>query len=91
MQAKTVFVLLHDFPTKDLRQPATFEKLVSLLRDPHLPIRELAYWHLRKLAGGATAPEYNAGWGEDQRNSAADKWRKKLTDDGLLPKMPPPA
>ncbi len=94
-EAKTVFELLHDFPTKVLDQPATLEKLVSkllsLLRDPRLPIRELAYWHLRRLPGGATAPEYNAGWGEDQRNSAVDQWRKKLIDDGRLPKTPPPA
>ena len=53
LDAKTVFVLLHDFPSKDLRQPATFDKLASLLRDPHLPIRELAYWHLLKLSAGA--------------------------------------
>ena len=52
LDAKTVFVLLHDFPSKDLRQPATFDKLTSLLRDPHLPIRELAYWHLLKLSAG---------------------------------------
>ena len=88
--AKAVFVLLHDFPTKDLRQPATFETLVSRLRDPHLPIRELAYWHLLKLAGGQATPEYNAAWGDDQRNVAADRWRKALTDEGLLPRTPPP-
>ena len=90
MDARTVFVLLHDFPTKDLRQAATFEKLTSLMSDPHLPIRELAYWHLLKLSAGAgrPLPDYNAAWGQDQRDKSVDDWKKLIADSKLPPPQP---
>ncbi len=90
--AKTVFVLLHDFPSADLRQPATFDRLTSLLRSSSLPIRELAYWHLLNLSVGARValPPYNAAWGENEREPAVVAW-KDLIKHGDLPPPPPMA
>ena len=94
--ARNVFVLLHDFPSQDLRQPATFERLTSLLRHKQLPIRELAYWWLLHLSVGARLPPntplpaYNAAWGSDQREPSVGAW-KALIEKGVLPPQPPMA
>ena len=87
--ARNIFVLLHNFPTADLRLPATFDRLTSLLRDNALPVRELAYWHLLRLSVGARVklPAYNAASEPAERDQAAQDW-KDLIRRGELP--PPP-
>ena len=86
--ANTILVLLHDFPPADARKQATFDELTSLLRSTQLPIRELAYWHLRNLSAGARVqlPPYNAAWGADEREPAVQAWKALIGKE-----LPPPA
>src|SRR5262249_22657150 len=48
-QAETVLELLHGFDDESLGQPETYETLIEFLNKDELPIRGLAYWHLKRL------------------------------------------
>jgi hypothetical protein len=82
-QAATVLQLLHS--PFDRAQTETYETLNTYLGHGQLAIRELAHWHLVRLAPGAsrTIP-FNAAAPEAEREKAREAWRA-LIRAGKLP------
>jgi hypothetical protein len=90
--AEIIMVLLHSFSQEELAEAATYDSLISYLKNDKLPIRELAFSHLSVLARDiAAAIPYDPAGGSDQRERAYDEWQKKLREGKLPPKpMGPP-
>jgi hypothetical protein len=91
-ESATLLALLHDFSEERRQEKETFEYLVESLNNPKVAIRELAYWHLIRLAGPVKVPvEYNAAAPKFERERAAAEW-KKLVETGKVPApaVPPP-
>jgi hypothetical protein len=95
-EAELLFTLLHNFTEKDAQRTETFQLLVGNLNNDKQAIRELCYWHLRRLSQPPPQwkimppkiPPFNSAWTEDQRRTAIDAFRK-LLDEGALPLKPP--
>jgi hypothetical protein len=84
-QAEIILQLLHTFSDTELNNPGTYETLIEYLRHDKLPVRELAYWHLRILVPeGAKKIAYHPAGGIEQRERAYEQW-KKLVPPGKLP------
>ena len=49
-KAEIIMLLLHGYGDTDLRQAATYRKLIDWLNHDNLAIRGLAFWHLTLLA-----------------------------------------
>jgi hypothetical protein len=87
--AEVFVALLHDFSEVDRKRPSTYEALVGYLTHPKMAVRELAYFHLQRLASGVKElPPYDTAWPADRREKAAKEW-KGLIAAGKLP-LPPP-
>jgi hypothetical protein len=84
-EASTVMQLLHS--PFDPGQPETYETLIAYLNHKRLPVRELAYWHLYRLAPAGRDIAYDAAAGQSERTKAAEAW-KELIPDGKLPPTP---
>src|SRR5262249_39589253 len=87
-EAATVVELLHGFTDEQLKEPPTWERLISLLKSERPAIRELAYYHLVRLVPDGRRPPFDPGTDAEQRERAFGEW-KKLIPDGKLPPMPP--
>jgi hypothetical protein len=85
-QAETVLHLLHSPFLAD--QPETYETLIAYLRHSRLPVRELARWHLYRLAPAGRSIAYDAAAPEAERLKALEAW-KKLIPSGKLPPVKP--
>ncbi len=81
-QAETVLQLLHS--PFDAERPETYEALIAYLRHGRLPVRELARWHLYRLAPAGRKIAYDAGAPEAERLKGYEAW-KKLVPSGKLP------
>ncbi len=81
--AETVMQLLHS--PFDPRRPETFETLIAYLKHRKQAVRELAHWHLVRLAPAGREIPYDASAGDAERGKAAEAW-KKLIPSGELPK-----
>ncbi len=86
-QARTVLMLLKGFDESDRKEPLTYQLLIGALEAAALPIRELAYWNLERLAPAGQTIAYDAGADEAARRQAVTQWRQ-LIPEGQLP--PPP-
>lgn len=86
-QAETVLNLLHSFGEEELTHLETYQLLVAQLGNDELPIRGLAYWHLKRLADekDVKAIGYNPLAAKEDRDKAQAKWREILK----LGKLPP--
>jgi hypothetical protein len=84
---KTVVHLLFGFDDHERRQPQTYELLIENLKHKQLAIRELAHWHLVRLAPAGQKIAYDAAAPEAQRLAAAALW-EKLIPAGELPPAP---
>ncbi len=82
-QAETVLDLLHS--PFDPDRPATYEALIRLLQHPKLAVRELAYWHLVRLAPAGKEIAYDPAATEAERGKAVQAW-KALVPEGQLPR-----
>jgi hypothetical protein len=85
--ARTVVQLLFGFNDEERAQPATYELLIGDLMHKQLPVRELAYWHLVRLAPTGRDIPYDAAGGEAQRRRAVEQWQA-LIPEGRLPPRP---
>jgi hypothetical protein len=83
--AEIVLHLLHGFSQAQLQQPAVYASLISYLQHVDLPVRELAYNHLRSLVPTGRNVSYDPASGPAQRRAAAGEW-KKLIPEGSVPK-----
>jgi hypothetical protein len=68
--------------------PETYSLLIDNLRHDRLAIRELAFWHLRRLVPAGQSIRYDPAGSSEQRERAFEQW-KKLVPDGKLPPQPP--
>jgi hypothetical protein len=87
IQAKNMLYLLHGIEEDKIRQPETYDLLVGALNHSKIATRELARWHLVRLAPDGNSIAYDAAGDEAQRRAAMAAWRK-LIPEGQLP--PPP-
>jgi len=87
VQARTIVQLLKGFDGNDRKEPLVYELLIEALEHGPLPIRELAHWHLDRLAPAGQKIAYDAAADEAARHKAAEQWRA-LIPPGQLP--PPP-
>src|SRR5262249_2830480 len=83
-EAENVGQLLHKYGGQDVLKPETYEKLIGLLNEPKLPIRDLAYWHLALLVPQGRKIAYSPVDPPDARARAQAEWRK-LIPPGKLP------
>ena len=86
-QARTATQLLKGFDERDRQEPLIYQLLIEVLEQAALPIRELSYWNLERLAPAGQKIHYDAAADEPTRHAAAQEWRK-LIPEGQLP--PPP-
>jgi hypothetical protein len=85
--ASTVLQLLHSYGQKGIEDPITYEVLIADLDHDKLPIRELAAWHLYRLAPAGREIAYDAASSPEKRAESIKKW-KQLVPRGQLPPTP---
>jgi hypothetical protein len=84
-QAETVMQLLHT--PFDPGQPETYSALLAYLGHDKLAVRELAYWHLVRLAPAGRHIKYDPAGTAEERAKGLAEWRK-LIPGGSLPPAP---
>jgi hypothetical protein len=92
IESGNILILLHSFAIKDVRRVETYEFLIGNLSNPKLALRELAAWHLYRLAPAlaANVPPFLASAPAEQRDRVRLEW-DRLLKEGKLPPAPPPA
>jgi hypothetical protein len=86
-QAETVMQMLHSPFASDL--PETYETLIAYLQHRQIAVRELAHWHLVRLAPAGRDIKFDAGAAEADRNKGIDEWKKLIPRGQLPPKEKP--
>ncbi|MCI0464464.1 MAG: hypothetical protein L0Z62_46620, partial [Gemmataceae bacterium] len=92
VRARTALQLLVGFDHDQLAEPETYALLLRCLQYKHLPIRELARWHLVRLVPAGRAIGFDAAAPEAQRQRAVERWQalipagKVPSRDGQAPK-----
>jgi hypothetical protein len=86
-QAETVLQLLHSPFAAD--QPETYETLLAYLEHGQLAVRELARWHLYRLAPAGRDIKYDAAAAEAERTKGVEAWKKLIPRGQLPPKEKP--
>jgi hypothetical protein len=86
-EAESILQLLHGFGDDDLKQPETYEALISYLGSERLALRELAYWHLRRLVPAGREIDYAPLAPKEKREAGLKAWRR-LVPAGQLPPKP---
>lgn len=84
VHALTIMQLLFGFNDKQKGDPRIYQMLIHYLNNSRLPIRELAHWHLVRLAPKGKDIAYNAAAPENERQKAVQQWRR-LIPRGELP------
>lgn len=85
-EAATVMQLLHSPFYRD--QPETFETLIAYLKHRKQAVRELAHWHLVRLAPIGDDIVFDAAASAAERDKAAAAWKERVPA-GTLPKDKP--
>lgn len=85
-EAETLLQLLHSPFAPE--QAETYETLIAYLRHRKQAVRELAHWHLVRLAPIGRKIPFDASADAAVREKAVEEW-KKLVPPGELPKDPP--
>ncbi len=86
-QMKTTMHLLFGFDDQERVRPVVFELLIQSLEHKSVGVRELAHWHLVRMAPAGRDIDYDAGAPEADRQAAVERWRQ-LIPPGQVP--PPP-
>jgi hypothetical protein len=84
VQAKSFVHLCHGIQEERRKQPTTYELLIAALNHSKMPMRELAHWHLIRLAPDGQSIPYDAAAPEAERLQAVEAWRR-LIPEGELP------
>jgi hypothetical protein len=90
-QAEIVLQLLHSFSDIARGQPATYETLIDYLMHDKLAVRQLAKWHLERLAPAGEDIPYDPAAPEEKRQKGYDEWKKLIPSGQLPPKPKAPA
>jgi hypothetical protein len=85
-EAATVMQLLHSPFDRD--QPETYETLITYLKHNKQAVRELAHWHLVRLAPIGDDIPFDAAGPAEEREKAAAAWKERVPA-GTLPKDKP--
>jgi len=85
--AAAALQLLHSYGQKAIEDPVTYEVLIAYLQHDKLPMRELAAWHLYRLAPAGRDIRYDPAAAKEKREEAVKAW-KKLVPSGELPPTP---
>lgn len=83
-QAEIVVQLLHSPDQRQRSQPELYETLIASLQSSQLAIRELAHWHLIRLAPAGKNIAFDAAGPAAQREAAVKQWQQ-LIPEGKLP------
>jgi hypothetical protein len=83
-KAEIIMRLLHSFSEAELADPKTFEMLIGYLNHDNLAVRELAVWHLSRLAPDGSKIGYDPAADSDKRAAAVEQW-KQLIPAGKVP------
>ena len=84
VQAKSFLHLCNGIDQARRQQPTTYELLIAGLNHSKMPMRELAHWHLVRLAPDGKSIPYDAAAPEAQRMQAIEAWRR-LIPEGEVP------
>jgi hypothetical protein len=87
IQAKNIFHLLFGFTDEEKLDPITYQVLIDCLKHSKLPVRELARWHLVRLAPEGKNIAYDAAGPEDQRMEAYRQWQALVPPGKLPPRL----
>jgi hypothetical protein len=87
IQAKSLLHLLHGIEPVRRQQPGTYDLLIEDLQNRKLFIRELARWHLVRLAPEGKNIPYDAAGSEEQRRNAIAAWRRLIPEGELPPHL----
>jgi hypothetical protein len=79
--------LLHSYGADEIDDPLTYDLLISYLRHEKLAVRELAAWHLYRLAPAGQNIAYDPAGPAEERDKAFKAW-KTLIPNGKLPPEP---
>ena len=85
-QMKVAMHLLFGFDDQERVQPAVFELLISALESKNVAVRELAHWHLVRLAPKGRDIPYDAGAADADRQAAVERWRQFIPAGELPPR-----
>jgi hypothetical protein len=83
-QAATIMQLLHSPFDPGLAE--TYDTLLTYLQHDKLAIRELARWHLYRLAPAGRDIRYDPAAAPEERAKAVAAWKKLIADGKVLPK-----
>jgi hypothetical protein len=86
-EARTLVQLLFSFDDRQKSNPLAYKLLIGLLEHPSLPVRELAAWHLVRLAPAGKDIRFDAAAPAEERARAVEQWRKVIPL-GQLPGSP---
>lgn len=86
-EMKITVHLLFGFDEQERDRPFAYELLLSLLDHKSVAVRELAHWHLVRMAPAGSDIAFDAGADDKQRRQAVERWRK-LIPPGELPPRP---
>jgi hypothetical protein len=86
VQSHDALQLLYGFTPEQKRQAITYDWLIDDLKHARPAIRELAHWHLVRLAPAGKTIAFDALASEAQRERAYDEWRKLIPAGKLPPK-----
>lgn len=81
-EADAILQMLHSPFNRE--QPETYETLIAFLRHRKQAVRELAHWHLVRLAPAGRDIPFDAAADAAARDKAAAEWRK-LIPEGKVP------
>jgi hypothetical protein len=82
-EAATVMQLLHS--PFDPSNAETYQALIAYLKHRKQSVRELAHWHLVRLAPGGQSIKFDAAGSPEDRDKAVESW-KELIPPGELPR-----
>jgi hypothetical protein len=74
VEADAVMQLLHSPFDPDV--PETYDTLIAYLKHRKQAVRELAHWHLTRLAPMGSKIPFDAGGPAEERAKAVEEWRK---------------
>jgi hypothetical protein len=86
-QAEIVLQMLHS--PFDADRPETYQTLIEYLRSDKVAIRQLAKWHLERLAPAGRPIAFNPAGSEEERTKGYQKWKELIPDGQLPPKRKP--